>query len=97
MDKHELTVVVAAGLPEPLGIIKLLSLFEQCAVSDAYPETNASLVLHVVLANRVQLDLSEFAVRFRSLTELIDDFVLLAIDLKQREREPFKGQAALSR
>lgn len=41
--------------------------------------------------------MSEIAVKFRSLTELLDDFVLLAMDVEQRERKTFEKRAALAR
>lgn len=48
-------------------------------------------------ANHRLLDLLEFAVRLRSLTELFDDFFLLTMGIEQRELEPFEIRAALSR
>lgn len=94
---HELTVVVAAGLPDAMGIIELFGFYAQAAVPDAGPEPDVSLVLHVELANRGLLDLSDIAVRFASLTEHLDEFVLLAMDLEKRERQPFEGSTALAR
>lgn len=96
MAGHELAIVVALGLPDAVGIMELLAFYAQGTVPDAGPEPNASLVLHVELTNRGLLDLSEITVRFGSWTKLLDDFVLLAMDLEQCERQTFEGRAALS-
>lgn len=95
---HELTIFIASGPPDGMGgIIKLLGFYAQGAVPYASPEPDASVVLHVELANRGLQNLSEIASLFRSWTELLDDFVLLAMDLKRREREPFEGRAPMAR
>lgn len=39
---HELTVVVAAGLPDALGVIELLGFYAQGAFHDSGPELDVS-------------------------------------------------------